>query len=169
MAERVQAALAVLAGSVDGSGQWAVEGATSPSAWLMAETPMVSGAARRTVACGRLVSRFAITGAAVAEGSVTAAHAEVLAGAVLAKGRDRLYGRDEAVLVDAARRLPVEAFARVVRRWVHLADDELDTGEPAAAFERRGLRSRTLPSGNLRVAGELDASAGAGAGGVRRP
>ncbi|MEZ5142893.1 MAG: DUF222 domain-containing protein [Acidimicrobiales bacterium] len=161
VAERVQAAMAALVGSVASSGQWAVEGSTSTAAWLLAETPVTAGAAKRTVATGRLLGRFAATRAAVADGSLTTAHAEVLAGAVLTKGRDRLYARDEAVLVAAAHELPVELFGRAVRRWVHLADDELDLGEPAAAFERRGLSFASLPSGNLRIAGELDASAAA--------
>jgi hypothetical protein len=161
VAERVQATMAALAGSMDRSSQWAVEGATSPAAWLVGETPMGSSAAKRMVGAGRLLTRFEATGEAVADGSVSSGHAEVLAAAVLAKRRERLFGRDEAVLLAAARQLPIELFTRVVRRWAHLADDELDNGEPARAFERRGVSFAPLPSGNLRIGGELDASAGA--------
>ncbi|MEZ5141147.1 MAG: DUF222 domain-containing protein [Acidimicrobiales bacterium] len=95
------------------------------------------------------------------DGRLSAAKAEVLAAAVLAKGRSPLYERDEAVLLRAAERLSNHEFAQAVRRWVHLADDELDNGEPAAAFARRGVSFARLASGNLRISGELDATGGA--------
>ncbi len=160
VADRVQVAVARLSGALDGSAQWSVEGSPSARAWLVANTGVARSAAARSVAVGRLVERFAATGAAVADGSLSGAKAEVLAGTVLAKGRDALFGRDEAVLLAAADELSVSDFAVVVRRWGHLADDDLDDGEPVAALERRGLSFADLPSGNVRVAGELDATGG---------
>ncbi|MEZ5143820.1 MAG: DUF222 domain-containing protein, partial [Acidimicrobiales bacterium] len=161
VAERVRATVARLAGALDVSAQWSVEGASSARAWLMAESGIGPGAAGRAVGVGRLVERFAVTGAALADGGLSAAKAEVLASVVLAKGRHRVYARDEAVLVAAAEALDLHEFTQVVRRWAHLADDELDRGEPAAAFERRGVSFAVLPSGNLRITGELDATGGA--------
>ena len=160
VADRVQVAVARLSGALDASAQWSVEGSPSARAWLVANTGVGKAAASRSVGVGRLVERFAATAAAVADGELSAAQAEVLAGTVLAKGRDRLFVRDEAVLLAAADELSVSDFAVVVRRWGHLADDELDDGEPVAALARRGLSFADLPSGNVRVAGELDATGG---------
>ena len=160
VADRVQVAVARLSGALDASAQWSVEGSPSARAWLVANTGVGKAAASRSVGVGRLVARFAATAAAVADGELSAAQAEVLAGTVLAKGRDRLFVRDEAVLLAAADELSVSDFAVVVRRWGHLADDELDDGEPVAALARRGLSFADLPSGNVRVAGELDATGG---------
>ncbi|MFN8040156.1 MAG: DUF222 domain-containing protein [Acidimicrobiales bacterium] len=161
LAEVVAAAQAALVAVVEGSAQHAVEGAPSAVAWLTAETGVSAGAAKRTVAVGRLVERFDATRAAVESGVVSIPKAEVLAGAVLAKGRGQVYERDEAVLVEAARTLPTAEFAKVVRRWADLADDDLDNGEPEAALARRGVSFARLASGNLRIAGELDAAGGA--------
>jgi hypothetical protein len=146
--ERLGAELTRLLAQWDGAGAWAEDGYASPVAWLCANAPVAKPAAGRLVRSARHVRRFTDTGDALAMGSVTSEKVEVLAEA--ARHREKLYERDEGVLLDAATRLDVRDLTTAVRTWRLLADDEVAANDPDDAFDRVHLHvSPTLLGGSL--------------------
>ena len=112
-----------VAGQWEAGSDWAHDGALSASSWLAHRAPVSTRDARRLVRTARLAFRHERTGKALAAGDVTTAHADVLA--TLVKGRERLFARDEDVLLDVAATLSVDDFTDVVKHWRSAADDEL--------------------------------------------
>ena len=98
--------------------------------------------------------------AAVTGGKFGSSHLACLTVAV-AKERELLAVRDQQVFVDFAAIWTASQFARVVNRWVALADDELK--DPTAgddAHTARRLQLSQLLDGTWRINGVLDPVAG---------
>jgi hypothetical protein len=154
-AERLQAETLRCVGEWDAQADWALDGAVSPRSWLAYRVPVARVAASRLVGAARLAREHAATGAALAEGSVSCAHVEVLAPMI--RGREAEYATNEDTLLDAAKELRADDFAVVARHWRGIADD---CGEDARRqFERRGLGVSTTLRGMGVVDGELDPEA----------
>jgi hypothetical protein len=106
---------------------------------------------------GRLSREFPATGAALADGTVSCAHVEVVAPMV--RDREAEYATNEATLLDAAATLTPEDFATVARKWRECADDELAREDSAVVHERRNFHvSKGLHGAGL-LTGELDPEA----------
>jgi hypothetical protein len=151
--ERLDAELVRLVGQWDAGGGWGDDGYASPIGWLTSNTPTNGPSASRRVRNARHVQQFDATADALAEGAITSAKVELLA--EVAKGREELYARDEHVLLDAAKRLGLRDLTTALHTWRHLADDELDTGDPGKGQERIGLHVSPTPLGSV-LAGFLD-------------
>lgn len=94
------------------------------------------------------------------EGRVGVAHLKLLTGAVTSD-RLGLAHRDEQVLVDAALRCDPAQFAKALRFWVALCDDELDdVSDVDALHRRRSVRLHQLGDGSWHMDGRLDPVAG---------
>ncbi len=156
--ERAQARQAEVVGEWRARGAWAVDGATSATAWLVEHTPTTRPAAARLCRTARMVHDHEATASALEAGHVTVAHVEVLAAAV--RGRDRLYPDHEETLLSAASGLNPDDLASVAKRWRALADDELESSDAASAHERRSLHASPTVGG-VRIDGFLDPVGGA--------
>lgn len=146
--DRLGAVRARLAARIADDGRWAASGTarTFPE-WVARRGGSSVGAARRELALGRaLESEVPAAGQAVTAGRISLEHAQVLAEvaatsdarrAALASDRP---DRNEAFLVGAARRLGVDDFRRLAKRWAAAVDQAAHDAEHRAAVEREHLR-----------------------------
>ncbi len=165
--ERLDAELIRLVGEWDRKRAWEADGMLAGWSWLAYRTPTPPHEAQRLVRTARLVDAHPATAAALASGELTAGQVARLTRA-MTDGRARLYPEHEAALLDAARSLRFDDFAKVVRRWSRLADDQLARDEHDEAFERRHLHASATfdgwgvgdflldPEGFARVVAALD-------------
>lgn len=158
---QVHAAKSMLLAAVEADGRWAAGGAdrTLPG-WAARREGVSFGAARRELALGRTLGQLATARAAVVSGEITASHADVLAQVALssparqaALGSD-LPDRNEAFLVERARRLPADDFRRLVNRWAVAVDGQAAEREHTAAVVKESLVLGRRPDG-LAITGFL--------------
>ena len=98
------------------------------------------------------------TGGALADGTLSAAKAEILAR--FATQRRKTYERDEKVLLASARKLRPDGFLLVGLKWREYADDEEATDEKSKRFEERFVRlTDTLDAPNSTGSSTLEAAA----------
>jgi len=153
--DQLGAVRARLLARVEADGRWSVDGsARSFPEWVARRGGSSVGAARRETALGHLLDEAApAAGAAVVTGEMSLEHAQVISRhaassdarrAALASDRP---DRNAAFLVDAARRMGVDDFARLVRRWAAAVDTQAHEHEHAAALEREYLRITPRPGG----------------------
>jgi Domain of unknown function (DUF222)/HNH endonuclease len=148
---RLAAATARLTAALDARRVWADDGSRSCGAWLAHRCRLPIGQARARAWLGRRLQSMPDTAEALAAGDISARHASVLAS--LAGGRTaEFFARDEAELVDDARRLSWGDFCRAVEYWRQCADP--DGAERDAAYDE-ALRRVHLSTG-LRGTGHLD-------------
>jgi hypothetical protein len=156
--ERADAEVLRTIGGWDAAAAWADEADLGPVAWLASKGSMTRQEARNVLRTSRFVRDHQRTAEALASGEISEAHVEALA--AVAHRRGELYEAHEQTLVDAAKRVAVQDFGVVTRRWRALADDALARDDAAFAFERRGLHFLPTLGGTV-VHGFLDAEASA--------
>ncbi len=128
--------------------------------WFAAKTGARRGEGRARCQRAKALDLLPRVDAAVAAGEFGSSHLACLAAAVT-KEREALAVRDQHVFVDFAAVLDASQFARVVNRWVALADDELK--DPTAgddAHKSRRLQLSQMLDGTWRINGVLDPTAG---------
>jgi len=133
---RLESVLSTSTAAFDASGEWALSGAKTASAWLARSCRLPKAAARRLVRRGRHLRDLPVAAEAFETGQVTAAHVDAIV-AVRRPETEATLERDEAVLIKQARRLPFEHFVKAVAYWDQLADPD---GSEEAAEERRSRR-----------------------------
>lgn len=89
----------------DGAGAWALDGALSPTGWLVHRLAVTEAEARGLVKIAALYRRFDGVAAALDGGEIDVAHARVLKNA--AAGRDEAFAACAAGLVGLARDHPL--------------------------------------------------------------
>ena len=132
--ERLDAEFLRLTAEWDTRGAWGDDGFASASSWLAGNARMPRASAGRVLRSARHVHRFATTGDALAEGTVTTDKVDALAES--ARHREEFYERDEVLLLDIATRLDSRDLTVALRTWRNLADDELADEDASRAFER---------------------------------
>jgi hypothetical protein len=164
---RVDALATGATGAFDTSGLWALDGAHTAAAWLATRCRLPGPAARRPVHRARALRELPACARAWSAGELTAAHVDVLAKVRNETTADAL-ARDEQLLVDEARTLGFEHFARAVAYWGQHADPNgvEQTYEErrarrdvflAKSFDGTFLGSMTLdPIGGAMVSSELE-------------
>ena len=157
--ERLQAEMLRTLGEWDTAHAWADDGALSAASWLAHRAPLSKARANRLVRTARLARKHDGTGEALAAGTVSAAHVEVLATVV--KGRERVFARDEHTLLDIAPTLSVDDSATAAKHWRSAADDELSRIDALHAFEMRSASMHATFGGRLELRGSFDAEGGA--------
>ena len=153
--QRQQARLAAeatrLTAALEARRTWDDDGSRSCGAWLAHRCRLPIGQARAEVWLGRRLRTMPATAVAFAAGDISQRHASVLAS--LAGGRvAECFARDEAELVDDARRLSWAEFCRAVEYWRQCADPD---GTERDAAHDEALRRVHLSPG-LRGTGHLD-------------
>jgi hypothetical protein len=133
---RLEAVVTGSAAAFDVSGDWALHGAKTSSAWLARTCQLPKAVARRIVRRGRHLRHLPVAERAFGAGEINAAHVDAVV-AVRRPDTEESLARDEAVLVKQARRLPFEHFVKAVAYWDQLADPD---GSEEAAEERRNRR-----------------------------
>lgn len=141
--DRLVAVAARLLARVEGDGRWAASGARTFPEWAAQDVRGSVGTARRSAALGKaLDGELPATRRAVAAGEITLEHAEILTRigptsdarrAALASDRP---DRNEAFLVNLARRVGADEFRKVAKRWAVAVDAptaETEHGRAAAA------------------------------------
>jgi len=157
--ERMRAEAMRIIGAWDARKAWAEEGALSASSWLAHRASVSKRDANRMVRASRLTHRHDRTAKALAAGDVSASHVEVMASMV--KGRERLFDRDEDVLLDAAATLDVDDFVTAAKHWRSAADDELSRLDALHAFDTRGVTLVPTIFGRVDMHCSFDAEGGA--------
>jgi hypothetical protein len=148
---RLAAAAARLTSALDARRVYADDGSRSCGAWLAHRCRLPVGQARAQAWLGRRLRTMPATAEAFAAGEICQRHAAVLAS--LAAGRTaEFFARDEAELVDDARRLTWPDFCRAVEYWRQCADPD---GIEKDAAHDEALRRVHLSPG-LRGTGHLD-------------
>jgi hypothetical protein len=151
-AGQLQAFAARVLARVEADGRWSSGGSRTFPEWVARKHLASTGSVRREVALGRaLDGALPATADAVAKGDVSLEHAQVLARVATSSEarREALAsggpGRDEASLLERARRMPLDAYRREVDRWATQVDAVAAEGEHEAAcrkeyvsFGRRG-------------------------------
>lgn len=133
---RLESVIATSVAAFDASGDWALYGAKTSSAWLARTCRLPKAVARRIVRRGRHLRQLPVVAEALQTGTLNAAHLDAVV-AVRRPGTEETLARDEALLVKQARRLPFEQFVKAVAYWDQLADPD---GSEEAAEERRNRR-----------------------------
>src|SRR5512132_475546 len=112
----------------------------STAAWLRARLRMASGAATTAVRTARALFRGPLpnTAAAVMNGEVPVAHAEVLAASTL-HAPDHVVADAEPTLLDAARRLDPSGLRKVVTHFAYTLDPDGADARAQRRYERRGM------------------------------
>ena len=149
--EQLDHGIGAVVGFCEARGASALDGDRSMADWLAKRSGQ-----RRTITGSRswLAIRLRAmphTDAALAAGEITASHATVLTRAQTPRTQDA-FGRDEAMLVDAARTLTADQLVQVVEHW--LRHHDLDGPEPAAEGKEDSFHLSQTLDGRLR--GDFD-------------
>ncbi len=123
-------------------GEWAPEGAKSPSAWLATRCRLPKAQARAQLRRGRALDLLPLAASAWGRGEIGGAHLDALA-KVRTEASAEALGRDEALLVKSATELRFEPYLGVLAYWGQLADPE---GAEEADLARRARRDVYLTS-----------------------
>ena len=144
--DRVLAYAGRLLAAVEADGRWATGGTRTFPEWVARQRGSSVGAARSEVALGRaLEADLPVAAAAVEAGEITLEHAQVLARlgptseARRAALASDLPDRNEAALVEQAKRMDADRFRRVVKRWAGSVDAAQHEREHADAVARERL------------------------------
>lgn len=126
---RLESVCAGFIAELDRTGAWASEGAYSAAHWLRTQTGCAAQVSGSRVRTARRLGAMPLTAEAFGAAEITESHVRVMAKGVGPRTRE-LFGSHEADLLSAARRLPADDFAKVMERWLSLAD--ADGAEPRA-------------------------------------
>jgi len=124
----------------DAANAYEPDGARTAAAWIATRCSMSMRSARREVRRGRAIRDLPECHQAWTSGEIAGEHVDVLVG-LSRRATEEALGRDEKILVDAARSLRFESFQRVAAYWEQMADPD---GTEHSAEERRGRRQVNL-------------------------
>ena len=133
---RLDAFVTLATAAFDSSGAWAPEGARNAAVWLASRCRLPKSHARRQLRRGRGLRHLPACAQAWSNGDISAAHVDAIA-ALRRDATEVALERDEAMLVNQARTLRYETFARAVAYWEQLADPD---GAEEDDMERRDRR-----------------------------
>ena len=156
---RLEAVATRACGAFGRGGEWAADGARTPSAWLAARCRLPERAARRRAELGRVLPHLPVAGRAWLTGDIGSSAVEVLARARNEATAGAL-GEHEAELVGHARTLHPRTFARVVAYWRQAADPDGVEEEAAALHAARRVHLSSSFEGAWFLDGLLDPLAG---------
>jgi hypothetical protein len=157
--DRLQAQWLRRVAELDRREAWRADGALSATSWVRWRCRLNHEEARRAVRTAHRLERLPLTAAALADGEIGYGHARSLADAATEE-RAEAAARSEAVLIDAARRLDVWDFTKLVARWRATVDPQGALREAGDAYAARRLYASATWGGRVVVDGELDAEGG---------
>jgi hypothetical protein len=152
--DRLQAKIAVAVGEFEHSGEWALDGATSATAWLRQNASLSSGQAAWSVRVGRRMRQFPHTAAAWADGRLSGGHVQAIVTNV-ADDTAPLFAEQEEALLPHLAPLSVSDAGIAMQRWREGAEDQVErTQRPERV--RQLFLSKTL-GGRGELRGSFDA------------
>jgi hypothetical protein len=136
--DRLDAEILRMTGEWDRRRAWEADGALTAVAWMTHRLQMTRSRAQEQVRTARFLDRHDRAAKAVASGDVSVDHMKVLS-RVVTDRREHLFADHADTLLDAAEVLSVSDYAKVARRWRHLADDQLASADFMEQFNDRRL------------------------------
>ena len=121
--DRVDAALVQRFGAFDASEQWKHDGCFSAACWLRARADIARGDAQRIARQARLLRTMPATEAAVADGTLSMAKAQLLTEVINDRTRAR-FDEHEPLLLEQIRPLDVDQTKIVLAHWKRMADTD---------------------------------------------
>ena len=157
-ADQVEAARLAALAEWDRRAVWAVDGAVSGASWLAARGNVTRGAASSAIRSGRRLAAMPVAGPAVFAGTLCPAKGRLLVG-VINPRTEEAFTRDEQMLVEQIRELPVDDAAQFLRRWAMLAD--ADGPRPDDDHDHDTAHCSQTLNGRVQVDANLDTECGA--------
>lgn len=134
------------------------DGHLSTTSWLVRLLRIPASVAARYVRWANVFPQMPRTRGALHDGEISTSAASMLVQA--AESHPESFGRDEEVLVEAARTLTARDLSRALVYWRQLADAEAARRAEAEQQERRRLHVSPTLGGMVRVDGDLDSESG---------
>ncbi len=158
--DRFDALLARAGAAYAAAGGWKLAGFESPAAYLASRRGEPVDAARADLRLARALASMPIAAEALAEGTITRAHAERLR---LARGGPRAlrFAEAERMLVDLARSLDGHDFDRAVAYWSQRADDDAAEADAAGHDRERWCAMAKTIDGRRHLHASMTRTAGA--------
>ncbi len=145
-AGQLQAFAARILARVEADGRWSAGGSRTFPDWVARRQLASTGSVRREVVLGHALDEsLPQTATAVARGEVTLEHAEVLARVAATSEARRAAlaseqaDRNEASLLERARRMPLDSYRREVDRWATQVDATAAEAEHEVACAKEYL------------------------------
>jgi hypothetical protein len=125
-------------------GDWTIDGAKTPAAWLITRCHLPEVAARRQVRRGRAMDQLPLCAEAWSEGSIGGAHIDAMAKVRSEKTKEAL-ARDETLLLRHAKEMKFAPFCGLLAYWEQLADpDGADESDMARRVRRNVYLAPTV-------------------------
>jgi Domain of unknown function (DUF222) len=158
---RLHAHLAEATQRFAASGDWALDGAQSPRAWLFAHARLDKTAASRILRHGTRLDSLPVTMGAAKSGELSADQAVAITSNVSDKTIG-LFASQEAELVPTFTGMTVSDTAKAMQYWKTNAEAVTDPDDPTPddSDERRSLYLSQHFGGNWRISGDLAPEAG---------
>ena len=121
----------------DARREWEADGAKTAAAWLATVCRLPKATAQREVCLGRALRAMPVVDEAWVCGGISAEHVRALASAQGAT--PETFERDEAVLVDQAKKLRYDHFTRALDYWRQNADPDGAEDDAAAKHAQRAV------------------------------
>jgi hypothetical protein len=155
---RLESVSATVLAAFDANGDWAGETAQSAAAWVKSRTGTTRVDAVSRLRLANRLRLMPVAAAAFAAGEITEAHVRLLSRCLGPRTREAL-AEAEAGLVDHARSLDADRFAKVIEHWLSFADP--DGAEPRRERPDELFASETIGG---RVVGKFNLSRETGLG-----
>ena len=156
---RLSAAAARATAAFDAGRSFEADGAKTAAAWVSVRCHVPITTARRRVQLGRALRHMPAVEEAWLAGDIGEAHATLFARARTPEAA-ATFERDEAMLVEHARTLRYDHFARTMAYWRQLADPEGTEKEAGAQREARRVHLSQTFGGTWILNGVLDPVSG---------
>jgi hypothetical protein len=147
LSSRLDCIISKALASFDAGGEWALDGAQTPVAWLDTRGHLEKNEARRRLRLGRALAHMPLVAQAWSNGDIKTAQVEALARARTVR-TEELFERDEELLVDQAEKLKFAAFSSALGYWENLADPDGAKEADLLRQERRDVSLVRASGGN---------------------
>jgi Domain of unknown function (DUF222) len=127
-------------------GEWALDGAKTPTAWLATRCHLAKKSARAQLRRGKALSELPSAASAWERGEIGPDHIDALERLSRPATQEAL-ARDEALLVTQATTMPFEPFCAVVAYWEQMADPDGAEEDDMAKRARRDVYLRASVHG----------------------
>jgi hypothetical protein len=136
LAAKVDYLKSKVAAAFDAGGEWAMNGARTSVMWVDTRCHAAKTDTHRQLRLGRALAHMPATEQAWSAGLIGAAQVEALAKLVTPLTKDA-FERDEAMLVDQAKKMKFATFQRVTAYWEQCADPDGAKDSDMARVARR--------------------------------
>jgi hypothetical protein len=152
---RLEAATTRASAAFEAGRSWEADGARSAAAWLATRARLPTATARRRLRLGRALRHLALTEAAWLRGDLDSSHVAALDDARTPRSEES-FTRDEAMLVEQARRLHHHHFVKVLAYWAQHADPDGAEVRAEADYQARRVHLSQTYRGTWALDGGFD-------------